>query len=165
MTSDSSAPEVAPLPICPACGEANLETADHIVDLAKVLDRWEEFGIRFSKETRNKYTAQEARFVSLLQCPVCTFGIFDPPLAGDQDFYEAIETTEYYTPKKWEFELAIKDLRAFGAQHVIDVGCGSGHFLRELRRAEPNMRLAGNDLSGSQVDRLAKEGFEVSTLR
>lgn len=53
-----------------------------------------------------------------------------------------------------------------GRQRVLDVGCGTGRTLHQLRRAHPEHRYCGVDLSGHYVDR-AREllaGHGVSFL-
>jgi hypothetical protein len=74
--------------------------------------------------------------VTLFECALCGFGMFDPPVAGTPGFYAAITHVEedYYVPDKWEFRRAIKDIRAHGARRVLDVGGGSAHFLDLLRQ-------------------------------
>ena len=73
---------------------------DRIVDLAETLAGWE--------------VATSARFPPFLCAPVralgktvlyrypaCRFGRFEPVVvAGDADFYKAIETNEYYNVRK-----------------------------------------------------------------
>jgi 2-polyprenyl-6-hydroxyphenyl methylase/3-demethylubiquinone-9 3-methyltransferase len=52
---------------------------------------------------------------------------------------------------------------------VLDVGCGSGHYLRALHAAQPQARLHGCDLSGAFLAvgarRLAHDGIEASLLQ
>jgi hypothetical protein len=36
----------------------------------------------------------------LYRYPACRFGRFEPVVAGDADFYKAIETNEYYNVRK-----------------------------------------------------------------
>jgi len=147
---------------CPACDQAELGRSEQTTDLAVVLDRWEEvLGITFSSAIRDRYTAPERRNIILAKCPVCGFGMYDPPVAGDSDFYDSIETAQYYVEEKWEFLEAIKDLRAAGARTAIDIGCGGGSFLRMLRSAAPDMRLTGNDLNENRTWELAADGFDT----
>jgi 2-polyprenyl-6-hydroxyphenyl methylase/3-demethylubiquinone-9 3-methyltransferase len=52
---------------------------------------------------------------------------------------------------------------------VLDVGCGSGHYLRALHAAQPQARLHGCDLSGAFLAvgarRLARDGIEATLLQ
>ena len=44
---------------------------------------------------------------------------------------------------------------------VLDVGCGSGEFLRYLRSASPTVQATGCDVSVVAVDGLRKDGFDA----
>jgi 2-polyprenyl-6-hydroxyphenyl methylase/3-demethylubiquinone-9 3-methyltransferase len=52
---------------------------------------------------------------------------------------------------------------------VLDIGCGSGHYLRALHAAQPRARLHGCDLSAAFLRvgarRLARDGIETSLLQ
>jgi O-antigen chain-terminating methyltransferase len=53
-----------------------------------------------------------------------------------------------------------KLFRAFpGADAIVDLGCGTGEFLRECRRRKRN--VIGIDSNETLVDRCRKEGFKV----
>ena len=80
---------------CPVCEKADRVRQDRIVDLAETLAGWE--------------VATSARFPPLLwarfralgktvlyRYPAYRFGRFEPVVAGDADFYKAIENNEYY---------------------------------------------------------------------
>jgi SAM-dependent methyltransferase len=82
-------------------------------------------------------------------------------MPGNEAFYRAISGSEYYVEGKWEFEQAIGDLRCCRARRVLDVGCGSGNFLRLLRRADPGLQIWGHDQSAVLMRQLAAEGFEA----
>jgi 2-polyprenyl-3-methyl-5-hydroxy-6-metoxy-1,4-benzoquinol methylase len=132
------------------------------VDIPTVLNRWEQaLNIRFAEEVLTSYPKHEDVRVRLERCPACGFGRFEPALPGNAAFYEAICDLEYYVDNKWEFEQAIRDLQAAGARRILDVGCGSGNFLRLLSRTDPSLRITGQDQNATLMRRLQIEGFEV----
>ncbi len=146
--------------ICPICQQAALAPSGQTVDLDKVLARWEEQPqVRFPDAVRQKYGSGAFPEVTLWRCGACGFGRFEPAAAGDAGFYAAIAATDYYVADRWEFTQAARDLRRAGVGRVLDIGCGSGHFLRFLRQHEPAMDLSGHDLNEALLTALAAEGF------
>ena len=147
---------------CPACLRPTLAQAGAQLDLRGVLRRWEEtIGTPFSKQLWQDYEAACGRPILQLRCNTCGFGCFDPPVVGSGAFYEAIGNHEYYVPEKWEFRQAIADLRRAHPRHVLDVGCGYGHFLRLLRDQEPSIASAGQEVYAAPLEALRREGFET----
>ncbi len=147
---------------CPICVSAELAPTDQTVDIAAVLGRWEhELGIRFDQNVVEAHFPSGNEPIRLERCPNCGFGRFAPPMPGSEAFYRAICGSEYYVEGKWEFEQAIGDLHYCRAKRILDVGCGSGNFLRLLRRADPGLRIWGHDQSAVLMRQLAAEGFEA----
>lgn len=148
--------------MCPVCDGAEMVATGQTVDVSTVLDRWEKtLDICFSNEVLASYPQCEETPVYLERCPACGFGRFEPAVPGNSAFYEAICDFEYYVDDKWEFEQAIRDLQNAGARRVLDVGCGSGNFLRLVRSIDPSMRISGQDENVVLMRRLQTEGFEM----
>jgi SAM-dependent methyltransferase len=145
--------------VCPICERADLVPAGQMVNLQDVLAKWEATAaIKFPEEVWEDYTEVTQPLV-LQTCPSCSFGRFDPPITGTKSFYAAIEAAEYFNPKKWEFERAIRQIRRSGARSVLDVGCGSGFFVRQLRSERPDLKVSGADLNSTLLKNLAADGF------
>lgn len=147
---------------CPVCDQADLVETGKTVDLTTVLHRWEAVtGKPFPPAVWQHYAEVAPRPLRLACCAHCRFGAFLPPAAGTAEFYAAIEETNYFVPDKWEFEQAAQDLAALGARRVLDVGCGSGHFLRHLQQRCPAIGGVAHDLNRTLLQRLQAEGFET----
>lgn len=63
---------------------------------------------------------------------------------------------EYATPKRIaSYREVIYELEEMGAflnvKTVLDVGCGTGHFLSELHKLHPSLKLYGSDFSEESV--------------
>jgi len=148
--------------ICPLCQFEQLTPMAQRVDVPAALRRWEEgLGITFPSTITRYYSRAAYRETQLHECGRCGFGCFDPAVPGSIAFYEAIEVDQYYHSEKWEFDQAMFDLAAIGARKILDIGCGSGVFLRRLRNANPSLNLTGFDVSPKQMRKIREQGFET----
>lgn len=118
-------------------------------------------GHLFSPAVWDDYSVVGAGDIRFLECQECGFGCFDPMFCGTEAFYRDISAIDYYNEEKWEFRRASADIAASGLRRVLDVGCGSGIFLRHLRREIPDIDLFGFDLNKDLLDNLAVQGFGV----
>uniref|UniRef100_A0A9E8CSC9 Class I SAM-dependent methyltransferase n=1 Tax=Bosea sp. NBC_00436 TaxID=2969620 RepID=A0A9E8CSC9_9HYPH len=149
---------------CPICHAKTFLPTGKKADIVDVLDRWEAAtSVRFPDDVRETYSRERFPDITLWSCQTCGFGRFDPPCAGDAGFYEAISAQDYYVHDKWEFELAIEDLDRVGARRVIDVGCGSGAFIRLLRQSRPALEVEGYEITPVLVESLRAQGVKMLT--
>lgn len=86
-------------------------------------------------------------------CLKCGVDFTDPMKAGDDAYYEAFygaEAPEYGDEKKWEFEEFLKDADKLGLKgNLLDVGCGSGFFLKLAKSRGFN--VFGIDFNGEAI--------------
>jgi SAM-dependent methyltransferase len=67
----------------------------------------------------------------LLHCRACDLQIWDPPTAGDADWYDNSEhylSTPYVTWLGWSHRRALEELPV-GARTLLDIGCADGRFV------------------------------------
>jgi len=146
--------------ICPACQASELTRADQKVNVPDTLARWEQATqVQFPRAAWDFYARPENAETQLWTCPSCGYGQFEPTVTGNKDFYEAIETSNYYNAEKWEFTRSLREVRRSGARTLLDVGCGSGHFLRKLRAEVPAVSPTGAELNDTLLTVLRGEGF------
>jgi 2-polyprenyl-3-methyl-5-hydroxy-6-metoxy-1,4-benzoquinol methylase len=115
--------------ICPICSSA-LKCGSRRYSLRELLELWKP--VQFSENVA-KELSKQANSTQLFICPECDFEIFLPPIIGPPEFYSQLsrhETLHYYEEEKWEFGEALKDLGRDAS--VIEMGCGSGSFLRKI---------------------------------
>lgn len=149
---------------CPVCHARTFAPTDKKVDIVDVLDRWEATtSVRFPDDVRKTYSRERFPEITLWSCQTCGFGRFDASCAGDAAFYEAISAHDYYVQDKWEFEQAVEDLDRIGARRVIDVGCGSGAFIRQLRQSRPALEVEGYEITPVLVESLRAQGVNMLT--
>ena len=110
--------------------------------------------------------------LQLVRCLQCSM-IFANPVPTDMatgNFYDQAGS-EYLTPEKLESDYAEvrfqRELRLFRLHcpsgSVLDVGCSSGGFLRQLKRRFPNdYKLLGTDVSTEPLAHAARMGIPVA---
>jgi len=116
--------------MCPVCS-ATLKSTSEEYSLRELLDLWKP--IEFSQNVVAALSEQ-ADFTHLFICPECKLEIFLPQIIGTPEFYSELsrqETLHYYEEDKWEFGEALKDLDRDAS--VIEMGCGSGSFLKKIK--------------------------------
>lgn len=99
----------------------------------------------------------------MYRCPECTLEFAGPLLAGDDEFYGALTRLPgYYPEAREEYPIVIEEIRKrYGDQAtVLDIGCGAGYFLEQLRASGVN-NISGIDLTASSVEVARKKGLNV----
>ena len=137
---------------CPLCGGRGTPI-EHI----PYDEIWEsytsELGVTFSRSVMTRHTPAEA--ATLRACDVCELQFFTPKVPGDEDFYNELMSSVSYLPQRWQFEVVRRRLKDVSS--VIDVGCGSGAFLRQIEVA----RAVGIDRNPDVHACLSEHGIEV----
>ena len=94
--------------------------------------------------------------LAYLACSACGLLFFDPPVTGDQKFYEALQKISwYYSAEKQEFRIAAAYVRA--PDHVLEIGAGRGLFAREITPAS----YTGLEFSTAAVELAAASGVRL----
>jgi 2-polyprenyl-3-methyl-5-hydroxy-6-metoxy-1,4-benzoquinol methylase len=99
--------------------------------------------------------------VLVLECNDTGYKFFFPyGISGDGKFYEHLQQFEwYYMPWKWEHEQAIKTIKP--KDKLLEVGCGSAGFLKELNNRIKNISLTGLELNQRAIESGKKEGINI----
>lgn len=74
-----------------------------------------------------------ARSVELFECVDTGYRFWRPSsVAGDEAFYRLLSVAwkNYYRAERWEYGIARR--LASSADHLLEIGCGDGYFLRSL---------------------------------
>lgn len=85
--------------------------------------------------------------ISQYECQKTGFKFFHPfEIAGDSKFYEVFQKYDwYYLPWKWENEYCQKYIQ--NGNHILDVGCGQGFFLKKLGESNKSLTCVGLELN------------------
>jgi SAM-dependent methyltransferase len=135
---------------CPLCDAASPSACARVSarDLERIYRR--AYGVRIESLTS---AHDELR---LMHCGACDLKFFDPAIAGDVAFYEALESFDwYYAKSKPEFDLAASVIAA--GDRVLEIGCGAGHFGRRLDRG----RYVGLELTALAAQAARSAGLDV----
>jgi SAM-dependent methyltransferase len=97
----------------------------------QLFDLWKP--TQFSSETIEAHRAQ-SEYTQLYSCPNCGLEIFLPQIIGTPSFYTELQANErqgYYEEDKWEFSESLQEIH--NSLSIIEIGCGTGNFLAEVK--------------------------------
>lgn len=101
----------------------------------------------------------------IMTCSTCSLVFSDPMLEAGSDFYEWVtKSAKTYPFSRWEwFECfrilkTLPDHNAKVSYELLDVGCGSGHFLQSLK-ALPSWHGIGLDFNASAIHLCQSKGL------
>lgn len=144
---------------CPLCRHTDGERLAS-VPYSRIWDalenRWQ---ADFSAELVRRLTpGQDA--VSY-RCRGCGLEYFSPVVPGDGQFYEELSRAgHYYDADRWEFRYVAK--RVSSSEAVVDFGCGSGMFVRQI--ATSVRRAVGVDHNPGATSLHVDAKFELQSV-
>lgn len=100
---------------------------------------------QFNIDVRNFF--DEIDNFYLFKCNESGYEFYAPfTLSGNEDFYKELSSFEwYYMPWKWEHEQTLN--YASKANTILEVGCGSGSYLKKIQQIFPNKRVTGLEIT------------------
>lgn len=97
----------------------------------------------------------EDALVRLYRCQDCGLEFYAPRLPGNARLYDVLGRFDhYYMAEKWEFSVALQDVR--DSRDILEVGCGPGLFLDLVKQAYPKKSAMGLELN-LEVVRIGQE--------
>jgi len=98
--------------------------------------------------------------VNQLECAESGLRWFTPAIPAEHDFYEHLGNTyDWYYENSWAHYFAIRLLKKLGISGLVDIGCGSGSFLKLAAAA--GLSGAGIDINVAAVQQAQREGLQV----
>jgi len=143
---------------CLLCSSKHLKHSDQLTG-REIRALWHEGGREFPPEAM--VGIHDNSNIILWQCTICGFEFFDPSLAGNSLFYQCLESSEYYSPDRPEFQRTSRFAVNRGLANVLDVGCGVGDFL-DLARTS-GLRTFGLELNPTAAGKARAKGHEILT--
>ena len=143
---------------CPLCSSSNTQVIETI-PVAPLVDAWQK---SFNIDVQNEFRGLQQ--FDFCQCADCCLRFFKPEsLAGSPALYERLEDLDwYYMPRKWEHDVALKDLR--GCERILEVGCGSGAFLT-LAKERLSLDVEGLEQNPKAAQEAVQHGLRVRTMK
>ena len=133
---------------CPVCGAAGD---------GQVLQRYSsaESAAHFCPPGRNpsRYARLEAAVRRLWdgptceihRCPHCGFGFAVPFVGGDEEYYAILHEQHGYPSWRWDYDVALGEVTGGKGGRALDVGAGTGVFLRALNTDWTRFAVEGSE--------------------
>lgn len=140
---------------CPLCASNNIRVVQRY-DVSRLVQDW---NTKFGLDIRPEF--EGVKEFELWECKQCRLRHFSPALlAGSPGFYGQLERLSWYynMPRKWEHDVALKDLR--GSSKVLEVGSGVGDFVA-MARSEAGLAIEGIEVNEAAVTRAQQQGLPV----
>jgi 2-polyprenyl-3-methyl-5-hydroxy-6-metoxy-1,4-benzoquinol methylase len=145
---------------CPTCGGDDLrhihtfsaqQSAVHLIPPFRAAGRTREL----EQELRAIWSADT---LEILRCSGCGFGFSSPFVAGTGRVYNLIgDGDQHYPGERFEFTETLKVLRECGGvRSLLEIGAGSGAFLRKVIDASLAEAITATEYDDSAVARLRK---------
>lgn len=109
---------------CPLCFSKNIVIKEQIKknDIVKLYQQI------FNLNTSYLFISDQIYYK---KCNVCKLLYFDPPIPGDEEFYNHLQKYDwYYMDDKPEFSFAAKYIKP--KDQVLEIGCGKGAFTNKI---------------------------------
>jgi SAM-dependent methyltransferase len=101
--------------------------------------------------------------IQLFACSRCGLEFYSPSsLAGSSELYSQLQKHSwYYTPRKWEHDVAIRDLA--DSEASLEIGCGAGEFIARAR-SEKNVEVHGIETNKNAAHKAQDLGLSVEIM-
>jgi len=126
------------------------------IPVASIARAWREMGFDPTPELAG------VESIGLWRCRESQLQFYSPAPIGSEQLYAFLDQQGwYYAPDKWEFTRAAEFLKAQACRSVLEVGCGSGWFLKIAGNI--GLRAQGIDLNSAAVAQAKAGGLDAST--
>ena len=104
------------------------------------------------------------REYDIFRCNKCLLEYASPMAAGDDAFYSWISKfSDYYPLTRWEWTAVLNQIKESSPapKSLLEVGCGSGAFLKLVSKSSPNVAAIGLDPTESAIHQCRAQGLEA----
>ena len=139
---------------CPICYSINNQVWNSL-NIGQIKDLWLGSGITFLPNVL--FPNEDPLFrIELMLCNDCGFLFSDPRYAGSSQFYQALDSSMYYSSERPEFSRTINFANAHSLKNVLDFGCGTGAFLDKAKLS--GLKTYGAELNESALQHIQSQG-------
>ncbi|MEQ8714145.1 MAG: class I SAM-dependent methyltransferase [Cyclobacteriaceae bacterium] len=152
MSTSQTTPSSIQSPLDTSANAILIEKIDKEFIIGKY---WEELNIDVSKQFNS------IDHIGLFQCTNTGFRFFFPStIAGDGGFYGQLNSQRPYY-HKWNWEQALACNYINNGDDILDVGCGEGSFLIDIRKRKSGIKCLGIDINKTAVEEAKKKGIDA----
>ena len=144
---------------CVLCGSGDVRTIDQFSfkDLRQLY--FETCELDISTCLDQPY---DNALVYIYECQECGLEFYPGCLRGNAKLYEALARFDYYyMVEKWEFGVALEDIK--DSRTILEIGCGNGLFLDRVTKAFPGKEVMGLELNPDALRICRQKGLAVQT--
>ncbi len=138
--------------LCPSCNNENITTASTI-NTDDIIALYKKNGILTK-------AVKKAPTVLLLHCADCDLKFFNPPIPGDENFYNQLQNQDWYFlhSDKTEFAYSKKFIKE--DNKVLDVGSGRGIWSKYVKEVNGAF-YQGIEFSSKSIELAERDGVNV----
>ncbi len=136
---------------CVLCGASRLIECDRVTTDFIISQYRKRYGLDAKKFFNDEY-------ITVMRCVNCDICFYTGARCGNDAFYQKMYSHKgFYEESKPEFDFAIDKIIQSSPASILDVGCGSGAFLKKL--------IHSFDVSGLDKNPLAVAEFERAGIK
>jgi SAM-dependent methyltransferase len=154
--------KMAEAPPCPLC-----RTADALAQPAIVMAEIERYWRGFSYDLAAEFGPLPSE-LHAWRCRDCALLWHEPRMIGGPALYAALAAwPAYYRQDAWEWQVAIDTLKAAGVTSLVEIGAGTGTFLRRASASFPcllGLEFNPDAVAAARGAGLPVEGRSLATL-
>ena len=95
-------------------------------------------------------------------CTNCGMNFYNYTIPDTAEFYEKLgKLHNLYAKNKWDYDEAVKIVKKYKPQSLMDIGCGYGYFLEKIKNAVPN--IAGSEFNPAAINVCKSKNIKLYT--
>ncbi len=140
---------------CPLCGNKqyyNLNT----YEINDLIAKWKK-----EKGMAPIAACYKDKILERRECTICNLQYYNYRLPDVARFYEVLcQKIAIYHKEKWEYDEALKIVKKYKPQSILDIGCGNGNFIEKIVNSAPI--VMGCEFNPIAIENCKKKGLNVT---
>ena len=141
---------------CPLCGSTHYIIAKEY-SIKSLIERWtKQYSfVPFADCYKDKILERRI-------CTNCGMNFYNYTIPDTAEFYEKLgKLHNLYAKNKWDYDEAVKIVKKYKPQSLMDIGCGYGYFLEKIKNAVPN--IAGSEFNPAAINVCKSKNIKLYT--